>query len=84
MLDYMFAVGLTESLRTSLTDLSANIPPLLLTIQERLLDMLSLVLFSRPYVHPGAPSKAQLYSNLAVKEVWIDSFCTNFDWIFSK
>lgn len=68
MLDYMFAVGLTESLRSSLTDLSANIPPLLSTIQERLLDMLSVVLFSRSYVHPGAPGTTNLYPTLAIKE----------------
>ncbi|KAJ3373228.1 phosphatidylinositol kinase- protein kinase tor1 [Kappamyces sp. JEL0680] len=69
LLDYMFAVGLTESLRSALVDLSTNIPPLLLTIQERLLDVLSTVLFSRPYVHPGAPSRAQFSASLVASEV---------------
>ena len=69
MLDYMFAVGLTESLRSSLADLSSNIPPLLSSIQDRLLEMLSIVLFSRPYIHPGAPCKAHMYPVIAVKEV---------------
>ena len=71
LLDYMFAIGLTESLRSALVDLSTNIPPLLPTIQERLLDVLSINLFSRSYVHPGAPGKSQMYPNLAVKDVSI-------------
>lgn len=57
LLDYMFAGGLTESLQKALVDLSTNIPPLLPTIQERLLNVLSVILFSRPYIHPGAPSR---------------------------
>lgn len=72
LLDYMFVVGLSDPFREALVDLSANIPPLLSSIQERLLDMISLILFSRPFLHPGAPSKndpSHLYSSLALKEV---------------
>jgi hypothetical protein len=64
LLDYMFAGGLTDSLRQACVDLSVNIPPLLPTIQgffstniERLLKMLSIILFSTPYIHPGTPSR---------------------------
>jgi FKBP12-rapamycin complex-associated protein len=71
MLDSMFGIGLTESLRSALVDLSTNIPPLLPTIQERLLDMLSVILFSRPYAHPGTPGKGHLYPTLAIREVSI-------------
>jgi FKBP12-rapamycin complex-associated protein len=60
LLDCMFAVGLTDALRNALSDLARHIPPLLSTIQERLLDVLSLVLFNRPYTHPGAPGRRGL------------------------
>jgi FKBP12-rapamycin complex-associated protein len=57
LLDYMFAGGLTEPLRRALVDLSVNIPPLLRTIQDRLLNILSVILFSSPYNHPGTPAR---------------------------
>jgi serine/threonine-protein kinase mTOR len=53
LLDYMFAGGLTESLRQALVDLSTHIPPLLPTIQDRLLNVLSLILCEQPYLPPG-------------------------------
>ncbi|TPX38402.1 hypothetical protein SeMB42_g06762 [Synchytrium endobioticum] len=57
LLDLMFAAGLTEPLRQALADLVNNIPPLLSNIQERLLNMLSLILCGQPYRHPGAPPR---------------------------
>lgn len=57
ILDYMFAGGLTESLRQALIDLSTHIPPLLPTIQDRLLNILALILTGQPYLPPGAPSR---------------------------
>lgn len=69
LLDYMFAGGLTDSLQKALVDLSTHIPPLLPNIQERLLDMLSVILFSRVYSHPGAPTKPMAYVSL-VKDVF--------------
>ncbi|KAI9341262.1 armadillo-type protein [Zopfochytrium polystomum] len=57
LLDHIFAGSFSESLRQALVDLSQQIPPFLPVIQERLLNMLSLILFGEPYRHPGAPSK---------------------------
>jgi FKBP12-rapamycin complex-associated protein len=53
LLDHMFNIGLSDSFRLSLVDLSENIPPLLPTIQERLLDMLSIILAKHVYQAPG-------------------------------
>ncbi|TPX35002.1 hypothetical protein SmJEL517_g02512 [Synchytrium microbalum] len=57
LLDLMFAAGLTEPLRQALADLANHIQPLLPNIQERLLNMLSLILCGQPYRHPGAPPR---------------------------
>ncbi|KAI0924480.1 hypothetical protein AcW2_005356 [Taiwanofungus camphoratus] len=54
-LDLMFACGLSEPLRQALTAIAANIPPLLKTIQDRLLDLLSLILNGEHYKPLGAP-----------------------------
>ncbi|KAF9162608.1 phosphatidylinositol kinase- protein kinase tor1 [Actinomortierella ambigua] len=56
LLELMFASGLSEPLRQALTDLANCIPPLLPTIQERLLNMLSLILSGQTYKPPGAPT----------------------------
>ncbi|KAF9899171.1 phosphatidylinositol kinase- protein kinase tor1, partial [Lobosporangium transversale] len=55
LLDLMFATGLSEPLIQSLTDISTYIPYSLSGIQERLLDMISLLLSRTPYRAPGAP-----------------------------
>ncbi|KAF8659826.1 hypothetical protein AX16_001711 [Volvariella volvacea WC 439] len=54
-LDLMMAGGLTEPLRQALMAIARYIPPLLKTIQDRLLDMLSLILSGQPYKPLGAP-----------------------------
>ncbi|EKM51709.1 uncharacterized protein PHACADRAFT_262011 [Phanerochaete carnosa HHB-10118-sp] len=54
-LDLMFAYGLSESLREALVAIARHIPPLLKTIQERLLTLLSNILSSQPYKPLGAP-----------------------------
>ncbi|KAG0345157.1 phosphatidylinositol kinase- protein kinase tor1 [Podila humilis] len=56
LLDLMFSTGLSEPLRQSLSDLSNCIPPLLPIIQERLLNMLSMILSGQMYKPLGAPS----------------------------
>ncbi|KAF9435486.1 phosphatidylinositol kinase- protein kinase tor1 [Entomortierella beljakovae] len=56
LLELMFATGLTEPLRQSLTNISNCIPPLLQIIQDRLLNMLSMILSGQPYKPLGAPS----------------------------
>ncbi|KAI8593944.1 armadillo-type protein [Geranomyces variabilis] len=67
LLEQMFAGGLSEPLRLALVDLSVHIPPLLPTIQEKLLNLLSMILCGQPYRHPGAPlraNQASLSSNV--------------------
>ncbi|KAI0036252.1 armadillo-type protein [Vararia minispora EC-137] len=48
-LDLMFACGLSDPLRQALVAIASHIPPLLKAIQDRLLDMLSLILSSHGY-----------------------------------
>lgn len=59
LLDLIFACGLSVKLTQALVDLSHYIPPLLPTIQERLLNMISIVLSGRPFKPLGSPSAAQ-------------------------
>lgn len=59
LLELMFATGLSEPLRVSLTDLSKCIPPLLPPIQDRLLNMLSMTLSGQMYKPFGAPNSAR-------------------------
>ncbi|KAH7890784.1 phosphatidylinositol 3-kinase [Phlebopus sp. FC_14] len=54
-LDLYFACGLSEPLRQALVAIARNIPPLLKTIQDRLLDLLSVILSGQPYKAIGAP-----------------------------
>ncbi|KAI9352104.1 armadillo-type protein [Obelidium mucronatum] len=51
ILDVLFALGLTESLCRLLSDLCLFIPPLRTTIQDRTLDLLSLILCGEKYQH---------------------------------
>ncbi|KNC98625.1 uncharacterized protein SPPG_06307 [Spizellomyces punctatus DAOM BR117] len=57
LLEQMFSGGLSEPLRQALVDLSVYIPPLLSIIQERLLNLLSMILCGQPYRHPGSPAR---------------------------
>lgn len=68
LLDIMFSCGLSEPLRKALVDLAHYIPPLLPTIQERLLNLLSMILSGKPFRPPGSPQKAQV-GNSNVREV---------------
>jgi len=54
-LDLMFACGLSEPLRQALIAIARHIPPLLKTIQDRLLDLLSLILSGQSYKPLGVP-----------------------------
>ncbi|KAF9054520.1 atypical PIKK FRAP protein kinase [Panaeolus papilionaceus] len=54
-LDLMLACGLSEPLVQALTAIAHYIPPLLKTIQDRLLDLLSHILSNQPYKALGAP-----------------------------
>ncbi|KAH0559920.1 hypothetical protein GP486_003558 [Trichoglossum hirsutum] len=56
LLDPIFACGLSESLTQALVDMAHYIPPVKPTIQEKLLDMLSMVLSGRPFKPLGSPA----------------------------
>ncbi|OJD16085.1 hypothetical protein AJ78_03718 [Emergomyces pasteurianus Ep9510] len=55
LLDPIFACGLSESLTQALVDMAHYIPPIKATIQEKLLDMLSIVLCGTPFRPLGCP-----------------------------
>ncbi|KAI5778883.1 armadillo-type protein [Geopyxis carbonaria] len=59
LLDLIFACALSQKLTQALVDLSHYIPPLLPTIQERLLNMISMVLSGRPFKPLGSPASPQ-------------------------
>jgi len=66
LLDLLFATGLSDALRKTLVDLSENIPSFFPTIQERLLNLVCVVLSGQPYRHPGAPSKHMPFYNMVI------------------
>ncbi|KAG2011794.1 atypical/PIKK/FRAP protein kinase [Coprinopsis cinerea AmutBmut pab1-1] len=55
-LDLMLACGLSEPLSQALAAIAKYIPPLLKTIQDRLLQLLSMLLSGQPYRPLGAPA----------------------------
>lgn len=55
LLDPIFACGLSPSLTQALVDMAHYIPPIKATIQEKLLDMLSIVLCGHPFKPLGCP-----------------------------
>ncbi|KAI8620292.1 armadillo-type protein [Chytriomyces sp. MP71] len=57
ILNLMFSTGLSEQLKQTLCDISERIKSLLPVVQERFLNMLSMILCGEPYRHPGAPGK---------------------------
>lgn len=65
VLDILFDGQLTETLVTALVAIARNIPPLLRTIQIRLLDLISIILSGQVYKPLGAPPQ---YSRLDIKE----------------
>jgi FKBP12-rapamycin complex-associated protein len=62
LLDPIFACDLTPKLTQALVDMAFYIPPVKPTIQERLLDMLSVVLCGEPFKPLGAPHPNTLSS----------------------
>ncbi|XP_027362305.1 serine/threonine-protein kinase TOR isoform X2 [Abrus precatorius] len=57
LLDIMFSTGLSTVLVEALEQISTSIPSLLPTIQDRLLDSISMVL-SKSHYHPGRPAQS--------------------------
>ena len=56
LLDPMFACGLSQALTQALVDMAHYIKPIKVQIQEKLLDLLSLVLSGRPFRPLGCPT----------------------------
>lgn len=55
LMDPMFACGLSPSLTQALVDMAHYIPPIKPMIQDKLLDLLSIVLCGRPFRPLGCP-----------------------------
>ncbi|KAL8826647.1 MAG: hypothetical protein Q9170_007322 [Blastenia crenularia] len=55
LMDPMFACGLSPSLTQALVDMAHYIPPIKPMIQDKLLDLLSIVLCGRPFKPLGCP-----------------------------
>ncbi|MCJ1320534.1 phosphatidylinositol kinase- protein kinase tor1 [Xylographa vitiligo] len=55
LMDPMFACGLSDALTQALVDMAHYIPPVKSLIQDKLLDLLSLVLSGRPFKPLGCP-----------------------------
>ncbi|KAL9028784.1 MAG: hypothetical protein Q9196_002897 [Gyalolechia fulgens] len=55
LIDPMFACGLSPSLTQALVDMAHYIPPIKPMIQDKLLDLLSIVLCGRPFKPLGCP-----------------------------
>ena len=55
LMDPMFACGLSEALTQALVDIAHWIPPVKAKIQDKLINLLSLVLSGRPYKPLGCP-----------------------------
>jgi FKBP12-rapamycin complex-associated protein len=68
LLDLIFACGLSVKLTQALVDLSHYIPPLLPEIQERLLNMISIVLSGRPFKPLGSPVNAQPSASVVARQ----------------
>ncbi|KTW30812.1 hypothetical protein T552_00524 [Pneumocystis carinii B80] len=56
LLDMMFCCGLSEPLRQALVDLTCHIPSFFPIIQERLLNLLSMILSGKPFKVLGSPA----------------------------
>lgn len=59
LLEAMFMTGLNPSLMVCLQELSQNVPILKAEISEGLLNMLSLVLRNKRFLHPGLPQNLE-------------------------
>jgi FKBP12-rapamycin complex-associated protein len=68
LLEPIFACELTPKLTQALVDMAFYIPPVREIIQERLLDMLSMVLCGEPFKPLGAPSPNKIASSAVVSK----------------
>ncbi|CAN6610146.1 serine/threonine-protein kinase Tor2p [Trichomonascus vanleenenianus] len=68
ILDLIFSCGLSESLNSCLIQFVTYIPPLQITIRDRLLNILSYTLSGNPFKPPGSPNSSQQMNESAAKE----------------
>src|SRR6266498_1741620 len=68
LLDPIFACELTPKLTQALVDMAFYIPPVTSIIQERLLDMLSMVLCGEPFKPLGAPHPNTISAPIVAKD----------------
>lgn len=68
ILELIFSSGLSEALNDCLTKFVTYIPPLQLTIRDRLLNMLSYTLSGNPFRPPGNPNAFQQMNETAARE----------------
>ncbi|CAH2984222.1 unnamed protein product [Chilo suppressalis] len=66
LLEAMFATGLSPSLTICLKELSQNLPALREEISEGMLNMLSLVLRNKPFLHPGVPRSLEQQTTMSL------------------
>ncbi|ELU37824.1 phosphatidylinositol 3-kinase tor2 [Rhizoctonia solani AG-1 IA] len=72
-LDLMFACGLSEPLRQALVSIASHIPPLLKTIQDRLLDLISVILCGQTFKSLGSPESGhRSIAALVARDVQVD------------
>ncbi|KAG1057434.1 hypothetical protein G6F43_000742 [Rhizopus delemar] len=60
LLELMFNCGLSEPLVSALSNIAERIKPLSPAIQERLLNVISIILSGQPYKQPGAPTSRNM------------------------
>ena len=68
-LDLMFACGLSEPLCQALVSIARHIPPLLRIVQDRLLDLISLILSGQNYKPLGAPPSYRTPEMAVMKDI---------------
>ncbi|CAG9788845.1 unnamed protein product [Diatraea saccharalis] len=66
LLEAMFATGLSPSLTICLKELSQNLPTLREEISKGMLNMLSLVLRNKPFLHPGVPRNLEPQTTMSL------------------
>lgn len=57
LLDLLFSIGLNVLIKNCLAELAEYVPSYSQEIQERLLDLLSVILAHKNFAYPGTPSK---------------------------
>lgn len=67
VLDLLFSCGLSKQLNDCLTQLVVRIPPLQISVRDRLLDIISFTLSGGPFQQPGSPNASQQVNTSAAR-----------------